>query len=96
MWPRRDERASVPISSWPSFSRIPDEPGDAPDVDEDARLAEPQLHQRHEAVAAGKELPARRLELGDRLVNRGSRWYVLNAVGITLLDLPGPSPVEGR
>ena len=29
------------------------QPGDARDVDERARLAQPQLHQRHQAVAAG-------------------------------------------
>ena len=30
----------------------------ARDVDERRRLAEPQLHQRHEAVPAGEQLPA--------------------------------------
>ena len=42
----------------------------AGDVDERRRLAEPQLHQRHQAVAAGEQFPARILQLLDRLVHR--------------------------
>ena len=50
----------APISILPSFSRMPDRPGNARDVDQRLRLAQPQLHQRNQAVAAGDELAARR------------------------------------
>ena len=46
------------------------EPGNFRDVDQDARLAQAQLHQRHQAVPAGQELApaAGLLQLLDRLV----------------------------
>jgi hypothetical protein len=47
------------------------ESGNSRDVDEPGRLAQPQLHQRHEAVAAGDQFSAaRRLKLHQRIVDR--------------------------
>ena len=47
------------------------------DVDQHRWLAEPQLHQRHEAVASGEQLAAaRRLKLRQRIVDRGGTLIV--------------------
>jgi hypothetical protein len=48
------------------------QPRDAGDVDERGRLAEPQLHQRNQAVAAGQQLGGAigRAQSGDRVVER--------------------------
>ncbi len=48
------------------------EVGNATNVDEDAGLAQPELHQRNETVAAGYELGAAacRLQLRDGIVER--------------------------
>src|SRR5262249_40758054 len=54
------------------------QPGYARDVDERRRLAEAQLHQRHEAVAAGYQLrvTAGRAQLGDGVFDRGGAAVV--------------------
>src|SRR6185295_7303233 len=47
------------------------------DVDQNRRLAETQLHQRHEAVPAGDQLAAARcLQLRQRIVDRGGTLIV--------------------
>ena len=53
------------------------------------RFAEPQFHQRDQAVAAGQQLAGAlgRPEFGQRVVERGCALYS-NAVGITP-GLPG-------
>src|SRR4029450_11876568 len=43
---------------------------DARDVDQRRRLAESQLHQRHQAVPAGQQLAAGVFELPDRVFDR--------------------------
>ena len=79
------------------------EVGDAADVDEELRLAEPQLHQRHQAVAAGDELAgaAGGRDPGQCVVDRG-RAYVVECrrnhalpPWPELCRRPGPEPCRG-
>ena len=64
-------RTSAPTTSSPSRSSIASRPGDAVDVDERARLHAPELHQRHQALAAGEHAHvAAALEQRERLVDR--------------------------
>jgi hypothetical protein len=59
----------------------------AADVDQSLRLAEAQLHQRDQAVAAGEQLAAAvARQLRERVVDRG-RALVSNAVGSRLASL---------
>src|SRR4051812_41810572 len=50
----------------------PDQIGNAPDVDQYLRLAEPQLHQWNQAVSAGQQLAAAvgRRQFGKRIIQR--------------------------
>ena len=54
--------------------------GNARDVDQPIGLAQPQLHQRHEAVTAGDELAAAGTEFRDRIVE-GRRTLVAERDG---------------
>jgi hypothetical protein len=50
----------------------PGQAGNACDVDQHFRFAQPKLHERHEAVSAGDELPRAvgRTQLRERVVER--------------------------